>query len=718
MTRWLIPTCLLLTCLLALLAVGAGPLHAQTAADPAPRDTVYPMPRVDVIGNRWNLSRIPGSASVLDVRTLETSRVFTVNEALRKLPGVAVRDEEGFGLRPNIGIRGLNPTRSTKTTLLEDGVPLAYAPYGDNASYYHPPIERFEVVELLKGAGQVQFGPQTIGGLINYITPPPPVRLGGVVSATGGSREYSAGKVRIGGHRMLLDYTRKAGDGARENMDSRLHDLNFKTVIGTPQRLTLRANYFTESSTLTYSGLTQAEFERLGPQYNPFKNDAFEIHRYGTSATHQLNLGASAIVTTNLYYARFDRDWWRQSSSTADAQGGAGVSAARLAGNRIDADTIRSIQGRLREYRTWGIEPRLRLNYRAAGTANEIQAGIKGHFERQDRKQVNGSTATARTGTLAEDNLRKTRAYSAFLTHRTQVGPWSLTPGVRFEYIESSRTNRLPGGLAGSDDLNQWIPGLGATWNPAATVTVFGGVHRGFAPPRSEDVIAATGTATEVEPEESTNWELGTRIGPVAGAEIQATLFRNDFDRVIAVGSIAGGSTPLAQGEAVFAGAEFAGRYRHASGASLRSAYTWLPEAEQITPFRQVVGGAVIAGSAAGRRQPYAPEHLLSAGAGYAWRGLDAQIEAVYVGPQFADFANTVSPSADGQRGRLESYTVWNTSLNQAIGHARATAFLTIKNLADRSYIVDRTRGIQVGSPRLVQAGVQYIFGGRPVRDE
>ncbi len=92
--------------------------------------------------------------------------MFNFSEALRKVSGVNVRDEEGFGLRPNIGIRGTNPTRSTKILLLEDGVPLAYAPYGDNASYYHPPVERFESIEILKGAGQIEYGPVTVAGAL------------------------------------------------------------------------------------------------------------------------------------------------------------------------------------------------------------------------------------------------------------------------------------------------------------------------------------------------------------------------------------------------------------------------------------------------------------------------------------------------------------------------------------------------------------------------
>ena len=64
---------------------------------------------VTVIGTRDALGQIAGSGEIIDRELLETSRVFTVNEALRKVPGLMARDEEGFGLRPNIGVRGLNP---------------------------------------------------------------------------------------------------------------------------------------------------------------------------------------------------------------------------------------------------------------------------------------------------------------------------------------------------------------------------------------------------------------------------------------------------------------------------------------------------------------------------------------------------------------------------------------------------------------------------------
>jgi outer membrane receptor for Fe3+-dicitrate len=99
---------------------------------------------VRVIATPAELARIPGSATLVTPAALNPWRTTTINDVLRRVPGVTVREEEGLGLRPNIGLRGLNPTRSTKVLLLEDGIPVTFAPYGDNAAYYHPPVTRFE----------------------------------------------------------------------------------------------------------------------------------------------------------------------------------------------------------------------------------------------------------------------------------------------------------------------------------------------------------------------------------------------------------------------------------------------------------------------------------------------------------------------------------------------------------------------------------------------
>ena len=678
---------------------------------------------VEIIGTPEALERIPGSAEIIDKKTLENSRVFTINEALRKVPGVVTRDEEGFGLRPNIGIRGLNPTRSTKVLLLEDGIPLAYAPYGANETYYHPPVDRFERIEVLKGSGQNIYGPQTIGGVINYITPMPPAQPGGAITLSGGNRDYFNGRLNYGGtwgnKGLLFDYVRKQGDGARDNTHAQIDDFNIKAALAlsAQQALTLRANYFTEESNVTYSGLTEAEYA-VNPRQNPFKNDFMYADRYGVSATHEFVFSDDVVLTTNLYGSIFQRDWWRQSSNSGQRPNDSSDPAC---GGMANLNTTCGNEGRLREYYTWGVEPRLRVNHALLGVKSEADMGVRAHYETQDRLQRNGTTPTARTGTVVEDNERKNQAYALFVQNRFLFDNWTLTPGVRVESIKFERTNQLANsgvGVSGKTDLTEVIPGVGATYNPAKNLTVFAGVHRGFAPPRTEDIISNTGGTVDIDAEKSVNFELGVRSQPHAGVNVDATLFRMDFENQVVPASVAGGTGASLTngGETLHQGAELALRVNggEVMGMShnvfLQAAYTYLPTAKYAGMRLSGVSGFATT-SVTGNRLPYAPENLLTATLGYAHpAGFDARLEAVYVGEQFSDDLNTVTPTANGQRGLISGYTLWNAALNYHVKPVNSTVFLTLKNLTDKEYIVDRSRGILPGSPRLVQMGIKYSF--------
>ena len=237
--------------ILSVLSFSAPAAHAAADAGTQRRDVE--LPQVEVVGDATAQREQPGSAAVIEQKELERSRTLTVSEALRKVPGLNVRDEEGFGLRPNIGIRGLNPTRSTKVLLLEDGIPAAYAPYGDNASYYHAPLDRYARVEVLKGVGMLRFGPQTIGGVINYITPAPPEEFSGYAQLAAGNRGWSNVHVNVGGGGFLFDAMRREGDAARENQNLEQADLNLKYVarIGDDQGITFRFSRLTEDSQVT-----------------------------------------------------------------------------------------------------------------------------------------------------------------------------------------------------------------------------------------------------------------------------------------------------------------------------------------------------------------------------------------------------------------------------------------------------------------------------------
>ena len=662
--------------------------------------------------------RIPGSVDVLDLAQLESSRVLTTAEALRKVPGVHVRDEEGFGLRPNIGVRGLNPTRSSRVLLLEDGIPLTYAPYGDNAAYYHPPIERFERIEILKGSGQIAYGPMTVGGVINYVTPAPPGNSSGSFVASAGNRSYLNAQggwgTTIGRTGLQVDFMRKQGEGARENVSSDLNDVTAKVVARLADRhvVTLRGSYYGEDSNLTYSGLREDEY-RASPRQNPFRNDFFYVDRYGASATHLFTLSRRVVATTSVYVSNFRRHWWRQSSNSGQRPNDAADPAC---GGMANLNTSCGNEGRLRQYAVWGVEPRLRAVNRFGRVGTETELGVRAHFEDQERRQENGATPAARSGLLVENNERRNRAFSGFVQNRFILGAFSLTPGIRVERVDYERTNRLAS-VRGTTHLTELIPGVGAAYSPTPRYTVFAGAHRGFTPPRTEDIINnTTGGAIDLAPERSWNYEAGVRTMPLSGLQAEATFFRMDYENQIIPATLAGGvgSTLTNGGETLHQGLEASVRADSAAFTSSRHnvfarvAYTWLPVAEfRGRRFSSVPGFGGT--SVSGNRLPYAPEHVATAGAGYMHpRGWDVNVEAVVLTGQFGDDLNTVAPTPDGQRGLLRGYTLWNAAANYPL--RSVTIFAAVKNLFDRTEIVDRSRGILPTAPRTVQVGLKVRF--------
>ncbi|MFN9753935.1 MAG: TonB-dependent receptor family protein, partial [bacterium] len=685
----------------------------EARADEAGEQTA----EVVVVGQRGNLLRIPGSGDTIEAEDLERSRVLTVNEALRQVAGVYPRDEEGLGLRPNIGVRGLSPTRSTKLLLLEDGLPLSYAPYGDNASYYHPPIDRFDSVEVLKGGEQILFGPMTIGGVINYITPPVPDRRSGSLLLTGGNRDYLNAHARYGSKYKstgwTLDLLRKQGEGLRDHPRHGITDVNLKTLtsLSARQTLGLRFNSFAEDSNLTYSGLRESEFA-AAPRANPFRTDFFYTNRYAGALTHTLALSDRLVLSTNGYASAFLRDWWRQSSNSAQRPNDAADPAC---GGMANLLTTCGNEGRLRNYHTWGIEPKMKMTYNVGPAANELDAGFRYHAERQERYPKNGPRPTSRDGVLVEDNDRTASAASFFLQNRFTFGNLVITPGLRFESVDFRRVNYL-NGARGQVRLNQWIPGLGAAYTVANRLTLFTGLHRGFAPPRVEDIINNnTGASVDLDAELSWNYEAGARLNLPADLRAEATFFRMNFENQIIPASVAGGigATLTNAGATLHQGTELAGAWqmnrllprRHQ--VALRAAWTSLPVARFATArFSNVPGFTSV--RITGNRLPYAPKNLLTASLTYTHaKGVNVVVENVYTGKQFADDLNTIGGTPDGQRGLIPGHALWNASLNVPVGE-KTTLFATTKNLTDRLTIVDRSRGLLPGIPRLVQFGFRF----------
>lgn len=158
------------------------------------------MPEIQVVGKKDDriFKRVPGSVDIISNKTIQAIAPLNTSDVLRRIPGLNIVDEDGAGLRMNIGIRGLNPIRSSKVLVLEDGIPVTLNPYGEPQMYFSPIIDKMQEVEVLKGSGQLLFGPQTIGGVVNFITANPPAKLTNNIKLSAGGNGFFSSYISHG----------------------------------------------------------------------------------------------------------------------------------------------------------------------------------------------------------------------------------------------------------------------------------------------------------------------------------------------------------------------------------------------------------------------------------------------------------------------------------------------------------------------------------------
>ena len=269
------------------------------------------------------------------------------------------------------------------------------------------------------------------------------------------------------------------------------------------------------------------------------------------------------------------------------------------------------------------------------------------------------------------------------------------------------------------------LPGFGAAWNGIANTTFFGGVHKGFAPPRPDrdlNVPECNGAgndevncaiAVNTKPETSINWEIGVRSSFYKGISLESTFFHTKVEDVVINN---GNGSFVNAGKSEQTGFEFAGRidfgtiYNTSHNIYLMGSYTNVFKAE----FRKD-GLEPDDGILKGDRLPYAPCHIASISLGYQHPvGLNARVGVDYVSRQKPDTFARVLPPTDAAlselSGDIPAYTLLNMSVNFKPVGSKASYFMSGYNLADKEYLASRVDGMAVDRGRQVIAGIRYDF--------
>lgn len=680
--------------------------------------------------NSTLFSGIPGSVSTINNIQLRRTQPLTGNEIIRKIPGIHALDEEGLGMRANFGIRGLDPSRSTKVLILEDGIPVSLNPYGEPELYYSPSIDRMAGVEVLKGSGQIMFGPQTIGGVINYITPDVPKERQINVGLRGGMGQYMSGNFSYGetfnNVGLLVSYSRKSVENLG-NLKLESNDLNIKLRFDLTEKshIITKAGYYSELSNATYVGLTQNMYESGMYDQILSPHDRFAVNRLSGSVSHHYQIKPGMKLKSTAFAYTTSRNWQRQNfgySSALNNQSGEIWGDTNITGGAIymlDANTHND-----RSFNVKGAESNLDWVIKSKkGVVNRIHTGVRVMHEQAFDYRIDGTKADSRSGNIVNHDERNGTAFSAYAQDRIYLSKrFAVSIGVRAELYEFGREIFRRTGvdtfIQSRSQMFALIPGVGVSYDIDEKLTVFSGIHRGFAAPRIKDAIANTGEVYQLDAELSWNSELGVRMNLSDYLSMEATAFNMDFsNQIIPVSEAAGGagSGQINGGATIHRGVELGFNIKldkklHSKlMASIDGSVTKVQSEYSADRYKTVNNETV---NIKGNRTPYSPDMLMNGGVNIGLeKGPMLRVSSTYIGKQYTDELNSELPSANGRIGAIDPFMILDASLIHELKKSGLLISVSCKNLTDNRTIVNRRpQGIRTHIPRMVTVGLNWTI--------
>ncbi|NER16047.1 TonB-dependent receptor family protein [Spongiivirga citrea] len=726
-------------------------IYGQQNNQPQRKDSIYKLDEVVlsanvIFGSKFAAKNRTGSAYYISPEEIKKFGYTDINRTLRSVPGVNIYEEDGFGLRPNISLRGTSPERSSKITLMEDGVLIAPAPYSAPAAYYFPTIGRMQAVEILKGSSQIQYGPYTTGGAINMISTQIPNQFNAGLIASYGSFNTARIQAVVGESKTnfgyLVEYFNYNSDGFKEldnggNTGFDKNDLVAKFRVNTAkeeglnQSLDVKFQYSDEESDETYLGLTDDDFNATPfRRYAGSREDLMTTEHVQLQADYLLDFGTNFKITTTGYYNGFSRNWYKLNDVVAngDKVGIASVLEdpitfadhfAIVNGTQDAAADALYVKANNRKYISKGIQTKFDYHWTTETAFHDLEVGLRYHYDEEDRFQWvdqyginNGLLNLTTAGIPGTDanRISSATAFASYITYKFKYKDLTLTPGIRYENIELQREDfgKNDVSRSGTDlstrenKVDIFIPGIGINYNVNNSVSVFGGAHKGFSPPGSKD---------GEEAEESINYELGSRF-KFAGISGELVAFYNDYSNLLGSDLAAtGGTGNLEQfnaGEVLVSGLEFLINYNLLSGNDklalpLTFGYTFTDtEFQNSFGSEEDLWGEVTAGD----ELPYISKHQFNAGISLESKKFEVNLSARLNG----EFRTEAGRGSIPENELVPSnFTIDVSGKYHFNKHFSLTA--NIINALDETYAVSRVpAGLRPGHPFGVYGGIQLRY--------
>ncbi len=721
----------------SLLAQPAAETNAA-ATDSAP----VVLAPVTVIGSQADLDRLPGSGAVIPATEFRETGALTFNKIAARVPGVYVREEDGYGNFITVSIRGVDGNRSNKVTLMEDGILTAPSPYSAPAAYYSPKLGRMAGIEILKGSSQIAYGPHTTGGVINFLSTPVPDARSFYARTTYGTDNTlfnhttfgeSADLGAAGTAGYLLELHSQKTDGFRD-IDGTSRNSGFKFVepmiklfwepgTETAQRIELKVGYTNFDANESYTGLNEDDL-RDDPdrRYAATQFDDLSAEHWRTYLKYIVQPTDALRIESALYYNEFKRTWDKLDGNIGQAlldPAGLALLQGLIAGNI-------TTRAAYRDHEAMGWQTTATYSFETGDVAHRLNVGLRIHED--SATGTNQTTTYASTGTggfgpgvstpAVDAGNQEVTATALFAEHAVTVGRLTVTPGARYEYLDWTSVTGL--GVRTTGDEEFYTAGLGLSYAIDAANTVFGGVYRGASVPNPASYSAGASEET------SLGFELGLRHRREAFRSELVGFYTRVDDLLapqIAVGG--GGLTPTTNGgEAKVYGVEalleydFGRAQNWGVGLPVYFSATWTQAEFAGIDSRLGNGAGLFAGARNGNDIPYVPEWKLSSGVALVTERWTTRLDVSYVtrtwgtgynGDTRVDDTTGLPIAPTAVDGRVDSAFIVDLT-----GHYDLTDNVRliggIQNLFDKRVITSRAPlGPRANAPR-------FIFGGAEVR--
>ncbi|MDC3308711.1 TonB-dependent receptor [Crocinitomicaceae bacterium] len=715
------------------------------------KENVTQLPEVFVgsesmTGGELGIRKLPGSAYYISPLEIEKFNYSDIHCVLKSIPGVNIQEEDGYGLRPNIGLRGSGVSRSSKITLMEDGILMAPAPYCAPSAYYFPTTGRMYAVEVLKGSSQIKYGPFTTGGALNLISTPIPQNLSGKININGGSfwgRNIHGyiGNTH-GNFGYLVESFNYGSNGFKQldnggntgfNKNDFITKFQFtsKADARINQSILIKLGYCQETSNETYVGLTDNDFE-ISPyrRYAGSQMDVMNSTQNQLSLTHKIKPRKGLNLVTTFYRNNFQRNWYKLSSVRDSLDNKVGISSILsapdnhqrhydlLTGTSSVSGESFYVKGNNRSYYAQGIQSALNMNFKTGQINHEIQVGIRYHqdemdrFQNQDQYSMNdGVMFQTSVGELGTESNRVRSAYAlaSHIQYNLKYNNLDITPGLRYEKIDLKEVDygKADPERQGIDvnfkenAIQVFVPGIGINYSLNSKTSIYGGIHKGFAPP---------GVTEGSLPEKSINYELGTKhFSPYLN--FQTVLFYTDYKNLLGNDLAAtggnGSGTFYNGGAARTLGVELFATMRTLKMFKVKSKFT-MPMTLSYTYTNAEFSSSFESDFESwgnvyeGYEFPYLAKHQVSGRLSLCYDKLEFYLNAKYNSTMRAQAGNDEISLVENIPGYLIVDGVLKYHINEKI-----CINLNIQNLTNKAYVVAlRPAGLRPGLPRIIQFGI------------